>query len=98
MPHRIEISRPVTWLATAAVVANVAATVPTLLLPDILTGPAVTNGSARGTALVMLVLAIPLLLVGAWLVRHGAWQGLVLGLGALIGWLAGKALRLVASR
>jgi hypothetical protein len=53
------ISRRILWLA---VVANAAAAALTLLVPDVLNGPAVTNGNAQGTALIMLVLGVPLLM------------------------------------
>jgi len=83
MSRPIEIPRLVTWLAVAAVVANAAATIPTFFVPDILTGPAVTNGNARGTALVMLAVAIPVLVISGWFVRRGSWRALVIAIGAL---------------
>jgi hypothetical protein len=54
-----------------------------LFLPDILTGPAVTNGNARGTALVMLGLGVPLLLTSIWLEQRGSRWASVARLGAL---------------
>jgi hypothetical protein len=49
------------WLSGAlAAVAAVAAGA-TFFVPGVLRGPAVMNGSARGTALVVLCLAVPLL-------------------------------------
>jgi hypothetical protein len=62
------------WLSAALVVVAAAATALTLSIPDVLTGPAVTNGQARGTALVMLVVAVPLLvgaLIATW---RGSWR------------------------
>jgi hypothetical protein len=55
----------------------------TLLLPDVLTGPAVTNGNARGTGLMVAVVAVPTLLVATLAWSRGAWQGPVVVLGAL---------------
>ncbi|HEU4672277.1 MAG TPA: hypothetical protein VFS32_05195 [Candidatus Limnocylindrales bacterium] len=70
-------------LLAASAVANAAAAGLTLLVPDVLTGPAVMNGSARGTSLVMLVAGVPLVATGAWLAARGWWRGLVVALGGL---------------
>jgi hypothetical protein len=43
----------------------------TVLVPDILRGPAVMNGSARGTALIALVCAVPTLVAAMSLARRG---------------------------
>ena len=51
--------------AALAGVAVVAAGL-TLFVPRILYGPAAMNGSARGTALVMLVIAVPVVTAGCW--------------------------------
>jgi hypothetical protein len=67
---------------------------PTVLFPDLLRGPAAMNGSARGTALVMLVGGVPLL-VGAMLAaRRGSTRAIVLWLGA-IAYLAYNAVMLL---
>lgn len=71
---------PLSWLLA---VVTVAATVPTILLPDVLRGPAAMNGSARGTALVMLVGAVPLLVGSMVATRRGSTRGVVLWLGAI---------------
>jgi hypothetical protein len=71
------------WLLLLAAAANAAAAALTFFVPDILTGPAVMNGSARGTALIMLVLGVPLLLVSIWLERSGSRWAPILRLGAL---------------
>ena len=75
--------RPARWpiLATAALSALAGGL--TFLLPDLLTGPAVTNGNARGTGLMVVALAVPTLLIGALAWSGGAWQGPVVVLGAL---------------
>lgn len=71
---------PLSWLLVAV---TVAATVPTILVPDLLYGPAAMNGSARGTALVMLVGGVPLLIGSLLATRKGSTRGIVLWLGAL---------------
>lgn len=63
--------------------ANAIAAAATFVLPDVLTGPAVMNGSARGTALIMLVLGVPLLIGSIWLERRGSRWAPTLRLGAL---------------
>jgi len=55
----------------------------TFFLPDVLTGPPVTNGNARGTALVMLALATPVLVYSIWSQRRGSWRARFLWLGSL---------------
>jgi hypothetical protein len=45
----------------------------TFFLPDVLQGPPVTDGNARGTALVMLALAAPVLLASIWM-EHRGWR------------------------
>ncbi len=67
---------------TLAIVGGVTAAL-TFFLPDVLTGPAVTNGNARGTALVMLALAIPVLGLSIWRERLGSWRARFLWLGSL---------------
>lgn len=67
-------------LAVAATVAGAG----TAFAPGILTGPAVMNGSARGTGLVVLLVAVPLLLTASALARRGS-------LAALAGWLGAAA-------
>jgi hypothetical protein len=57
---------------------------PTVFAPDILRGPAVMNGSARGTALIALVGAVPTLLVAMWLARRGSARAVVVWLGAVM--------------
>lgn len=77
-------------LAAAALVAGVG----TVLDPGILRGPAVMNGSARGTALVMVVLAVPLLLVAMALARRGSVRAVPIWLGA-VAYLAYNAVMLL---
>jgi hypothetical protein len=47
------------WMSAALAVASGVAAALTLLAPDVLRGTPVMNGSARGTALVALVVALP---------------------------------------
>src|SRR3954449_3881762 len=62
--------------------ASVAA-VGSLCFPSLLSGAAVTVGNLRGTALVVLVVALPLLTAGVLMTRGGSVRGLVLWLGAV---------------
>ena len=70
-------------LSLALAVIAAAASALTFFAPGILLGPAVSNGNARGTALVILVLAIPVLLLAMWFERRGSWRGVFVWLGAL---------------
>jgi hypothetical protein len=70
--------RGLAWLLSLSAAANLAATIPTILLPNLLSGPAVMIGSARGTALIMLVLGVPLLGTSLALERGGSrWWAVV---------------------
>jgi hypothetical protein len=80
MPHP---SRVTTLLLMLAAIASAVAAALTFFLPDILTGPAVTNGNARGTAAVMLLLGVPLLLSSMWLEQRGSRWASVVRIGAL---------------
>ncbi len=75
--------RPPAWLLVLAAAANVAATVPTVFVPDLLSGAAVMVGSARGTALIMLIVGVPLLLVAMALDRNGSRRAPVVRIGVL---------------
>jgi hypothetical protein len=68
-------------LATAAV--TFAASALSLLYGDALRGPAAMNGSLQGTALVLLVVTLPVLLVSMWLAERGSVLALLGWLGAL---------------
>jgi uncharacterized membrane protein len=83
MPRAITLARPAGGLIAAAAVANAIAAGATFFVPDLLTGPAVTNAQARGTSLVMLGIGLPVLLVGAWLASRGSWRGALFAIGAL---------------
>ncbi len=90
-PSRVP-SRPATPVAptrgaaggvtlAALVVTTVGAAV-TFAVPSVLRGPEVTNGSARGTALVVLLVGVPLTTVGLLRTRAGSD-------GAVLAWLGG---------
>lgn len=78
MTANIRPSGSPTGLLLLSAAANAVAAALTFFIPDILNGPAVMNGSARGTALIMLVLGVPVLLASIWLERRGSrWASMV---------------------
>ena len=77
-------ARRTTVLCLMLAPAVVAATVPTVLADGLLRGPAVMNGSVRGTALVVLVVALP----GVLLALRAAGEGSVRAHAVLVGALA----------
>lgn len=77
-------SRRTRLLCASVAVLVVVAAVPTFLVDGILNGTPVMNGSARGTALVMFTLALPVLVLG--MVASG--RGSPVGPAALLGALA----------
>jgi hypothetical protein len=80
-----------TWcLAVAAATASAL----TAFLPDVLTGPAVTNANARGTALVMLILGVPALLISMTMARGGSWRAHLVWIGT-VAYLAYNGLMLL---
>ncbi len=70
-------------LGVALALVTVIGAAATFFVDGVLRGPAAANGSARGTALVMLVVAVPTMLAGMWFARHGSVRGLFAWLGAL---------------
>ena len=76
---------PAIWiLSTVLVAASLVACLTALATPDLIHGPAVMVGSMRGTALVVLVLGLPMLIAAMAVVAGG--RG---GLLATVGWIAG---------
>jgi hypothetical protein len=65
----------------AALVSALAAGL-TFFVPGVLRGPAVMNGSGRGTAAAALFVAVPVLVAGMFSVRNGSVRSTVLWLGA----------------
>jgi hypothetical protein len=69
-------------LSILLLASSVIACLTALAMPDLIHGPAVMVGSMRGTALVMLVLGIPLLALAMATAREG-------NVLAVVGWIAG---------
>jgi hypothetical protein len=69
------VSRRTQVLCAAASALTVVAAVPTFFVDDVLNGTAVMNGSARGTALTMFALAVPVLAVGLVISSQGCRCG-----------------------
>jgi hypothetical protein len=77
-------------LSAALAVAAVLAAAPTLAFPAVLAGEPALDGNLRGTALVVLLLAVPLLVAAAVRTAHGSARWLVVWLGA-VGYLLYQA-------
>jgi hypothetical protein len=77
---------PFAWpypLTVALAVVGAIGSAATLFAPQVLRGPAAMNGSARGTALVCLFVATPLLVLSAGAVRMGMSRPVITWLGAV---------------
>ncbi len=70
------------WLSAGLAVAAAASSLLTFLLPDVLRGTAVMNGSARGTSLVVLLAGVPLLACSMLLAARGSARAVLAWLGA----------------
>ena len=70
-------------LSVALAVVTFAAVVTALLFRDALRGPAVSVGNMQGTALVLLVVTLPVLVVSMMLFARGVTGALIFWLGAL---------------
>lgn len=68
----------------------------TFAAPDLLRGTAVMNGSARGTALVMLMAGVPAAVIGAAAARRGSDRAHLVWLGSLV-FLVYNAIMLLAA-
>ena len=88
------ISRRTRGLCAAVALLVVVAAVPTFFVDGILNGTPVMNGSARGTALTMFALALPVLAVGLVTSTRGSVRGRAALIGAL-GYLTYNATLLV---
>jgi hypothetical protein len=77
------LARSTYWLSGALAVVAAAAAAATFFIPGVLRGPAVMNGSARGTALVILVVAVPALLLSMRSAVAGSVRALIVWLGAI---------------
>ena len=69
-------------LVALLVGSSLAAGAVTVLAPHLLTGPPAMNGSAKGTALVVCLVAAPLLAVAGRRARHGSLADLTVAAGA----------------
>jgi len=72
------------WLSGALVVASLVAAVPTFVWPGLLHGPAVSIGTARGTALIVSVVAVPVLVGSMLAAARGSVRALITWLGAAV--------------
>ncbi|GCD89077.1 hypothetical protein [Nocardioides sp. LS1] len=70
-PPRLAVGPLTVALGAVTLVASAG----TVLLPDVLSGPAAMIGSARGTALVILVVGLPLLAASAMAAARGSRRG-----------------------
>ena len=77
-------SATATLLALAVSSVSLVGGVWTFLDPGLLYGPDAMQGSARGTALVMVAVALPWLLLTVWASRRGSTSALLLWAGALL--------------
>lgn len=69
------------WLSGLLAVTTAVACLLTFLVPGVLQGAAVMNGSARGTALAVLLLGVPVLAVSMALARAGSARAVLCWLG-----------------
>jgi len=76
-------SRAPQWLSCALVLATLASAVPSLFVPDLLGGAEVIKGNLRGTALVMLVVALPLLVTAMTRTARNSVRWLVVWMGVV---------------
>lgn len=79
----ISVSRAAYWLSGALATVATAAPAAMLVVPGILGGTPAMNGSARGTALVVLVLAVPTLLLSMLWAWRGSARAVLVWLGAV---------------
>jgi hypothetical protein len=70
------------WLSGGLAVVATVAGLATFFVPSLLRGPAVMNGSARGTALVIFAVAVPALAIAMVATSRGSLRALILWLGA----------------
>jgi hypothetical protein len=70
-------------LSISLALTTLIGTAPTILVEDLLHGPAVMVGSARGTALVMIIVAVPVMLVAMLRCSRGSARAVIVWLGML---------------
>jgi hypothetical protein len=71
------------WLSGSLAVVAAVAAASTAFIPGVLRGTAVMNGSARGTALVVLLVAVPALVFAMWSAARGSARAQIVWLGAV---------------
>lgn len=79
----VRYARPAYWLSGVLLLVVCVASGLTYFWDGLLTGPAAMNGSARGTALVLLVLTAPVLAVSMAVAARGSARAVIVWLGAL---------------
>jgi hypothetical protein len=77
------LARSTYWLSGTLALVTALAVAATLFIPGVLRGPTVMNGSARGTALVILLVGVPVLLIAMWSAANGSIRALVVWLGVI---------------
>jgi hypothetical protein len=77
------VSGPVYGMSAALVLVAAVASAMTFFVSGVLRGPAVMNGSARGTALVVLAVAVPVVIGSMVWAARGSVRALVVWLGGL---------------
>jgi hypothetical protein len=83
LDHGTGLPRSTYWLSGALALVTALAVAATFFIPGVLRGPAVMNGSARGTALVILVLGLPALLIAMRWAAKGSIRALIVWLGVI---------------
>jgi hypothetical protein len=83
-PHTVRVgpARASYWLSGGLALAALIAGVATFIAKDSIAGPAVSVGTARGTALVVAAVAVPVLLAAMWSTNRGSLRAIVIWLGA----------------
>ena len=81
--HGTALARSTYWLSGALALVTAAAVAATFFIPGVLRGPAVMNGSARGTALVVLVIAVPALLLSMRAAAATSVRALIVWMGSI---------------
>jgi hypothetical protein len=81
--HARPIGKAGYWLSGSLAVVAAVAGAGTALIPGVLRGTTVMNGSARGTALVVLLIAVPALAVAMWFAARGSARAQIVWLGAV---------------
>jgi hypothetical protein len=77
------LARSTYWLSGALALVTALAVAATFFIPGVLRGPAVMSGSARGTALVILALGLPALLIAMLSAAWGSIRALIVWLGVI---------------